>query len=107
MVAISSIIMMAINALIGIVAPFLLAWWVVKKIKSGWKPILTGAGVFVAFALILESIVHQIVLNGPHGPAIIGNTWLYALYGGLMAGLFEETGRFLSMKFLLKKCPMR
>jgi len=95
--------MMAINALIGIVAPFLLAWWAVKEFKSGLKSILTGAGVFVVFALILESIVHQIVLKGPHGPAIIGNTYYYALYGGLMAGLFEETGRFLSMKFILKK----
>ena len=103
MVAASSIIMMAINALIGIVAPFMLAWWAVKEFKSGLKSVLTGAGVFVVFALILESIVHQIVLKGPHGPAIIGNTYYYALYGGLMAGLFEETGRFLSMKFLLKK----
>ena len=103
MVASSSIIMMAINALIGIVAPFLLAWWVVKKFKSGLKSVLTGAGVFVVFALILETIVHQIVLKGPHGPAIIGNTYYYALYGGLMAGLFEETGRFLSMKLILKK----
>ena len=103
MVASSSIIMMAINALIGIVAPFLLAWWAVKEFKSGLKSILTGAGVFVVFALILESIVHQIVLKGPHGPAIIGNTYYYALYGGLMAGLFEETGRFLSMKLILKK----
>ena len=95
--------MMAINALIGIVAPFLLAWWAIKEFKSGLKSILTGAGVFVVFALILESIVHQIVLKGPHGPAIIGNTYYYALYGGLMAGLFEETGRFLSMKLILKK----
>ena len=95
--------MMAINALIGIVAPFLLAWWAVKEFKSGLKSILTGAGVFVVFALILESIVHQIVLKGPHGPAIIGNIYYYALYGGLMAGLFEETGRFLSMKLILKK----
>ena len=95
--------MMAINALIGIVAPFLLAWWAIKEFNSGLKSVITGAGVFVVFALILESIVHQIVLKGPHGPAIIGNTYYYALYGGLMAGLFEETGRFLSMKLILKK----
>lgn len=95
--------MMAINALVGIVAPFLLAWWAIRNLKASLKSVLTGAGVFVVFALILESIVHQIVLKGPHGPAIIGNTYYYALYGGLMAGLFEETGRFLSMKLILKK----
>lgn len=95
--------MMAINALIGIVAPFLLAWWAIRNLKAGLKSVLTGAGVFVLFALILESIVHQIVLKGPNGAVIIGNTYYYALYGGLMAGLFEEAGRFLSMKFILKK----
>jgi uncharacterized membrane protein YhfC len=33
----------------------------------------------------------------------MGNIWLYALYGGLMAGLFEETGRFVAFKTILKK----
>jgi len=37
--------------------------------------------------------------------AIQENTLYFALYGGLMAGLFEETGRFLAMKFLFKKEP--
>ncbi|MDD5968908.1 MAG: YhfC family glutamic-type intramembrane protease [Anaerostipes sp.] len=26
-----------------------------------------------------------------------------SLYGSLMAGLFEETGRFLAMRYVLKK----
>jgi uncharacterized membrane protein YhfC len=61
--------------------------------------------VFIVFALVLEPILHQVVLKGPHGAAIMGNVWYYALYGGLAAGLFEETGRFLGMKFLLKREP--
>ena len=35
----------------------------------------------------------------------MGNVWAFALYGGLMAGLFEETGRFVAMKWLLRKEP--
>jgi uncharacterized membrane protein YhfC len=46
-----------------------------------------------------------VVLKGPNGAAITGNIWYDALYGGLAAGIFEETGRFLGMKFLLKKEP--
>ena len=67
--------------------------------------ILIGAGTFIVFALVLESIMHQIVLKGPYGLSITGNTLLFALYGGLAAGIFEETGRFLAMKFLMKKEP--
>ncbi|MBR1678340.1 MAG: YhfC family intramembrane metalloprotease [Bacteroidales bacterium] len=105
MVPVSSLIMMAVCALMGFAVPLALSWWLVRKYKVRPAVILIGAGVFVVFALVLESAVHQVVLKGPGGQAILGNTWYYALYGGLMAGLFEETGRFLSMKYLLKKEP--
>ena len=105
MVPIGNLIMMAVNALLGIAIPIFLCWWAVKKHQANLSTILIGAGVFVVFALVLESMVHQVVLKGPSGATIQGNTLYYALYGGLMAGLFEETGRFLAMKFLLKKEP--
>ena len=105
MVPVSSIVMMIVNALLGIAIPIFLAWWAVKKHHANLSTILIGVGVFVVFALVLESMVHQVVLKGPHGAVILENTLYYALYGGLMAGLFEETGRFLAMKFLLKKEP--
>ena len=94
---------MAAGALVGIAAPILLGWWLVKKYQVKTKPILVGAGVFVLFALVLETLVHQVVLKGPSGASITGNIWYFALYGGCMAALFEETGRFLAMKFVLKK----
>ena len=97
--------MMAANALLGFAIPVFLCWWAVKKQQAKLSTILSGAATFVLFALVLESIVHQVVLKGPHGAALQGKVLYYALYGGLMAGLFEETGRFLAMKFLLKKEP--
>jgi uncharacterized membrane protein YhfC len=105
MVPTGNLIMMVVNALLGVVVPVFLCWWAVKKHHANLSTILIGAGVFVVFALVLESLVHQIVLKGERGAAIQGNILYYALYGGLMAGLFEETGRFLAMKFLLKKEP--
>ena len=105
MVPVSSLIMMVVNALLGVAIPVFLAWWAVKKHHANLITILIGAGTFLLFALVLESIVHQVVLKGPSGAVIQGKTLYYALYGGLMAGLFEETGRFLAMKFLLKKEP--
>ena len=74
MVAIGSIIMMGVNALIGIAVPIVLAWWITRKRKASWRSVLTGAGVFVLFALVLESLVHQVVLKGTLGPSILGNT---------------------------------
>ena len=105
MVSTASIIVMAVNALLGFAIPVFLAWWAVKKHNAKLSTILIGAATFFVFALVLESLVHKLVLAGDRGAAIQGNILYYALYGGLMAGLFEETGRFLSMKFLLKKEP--
>jgi uncharacterized membrane protein YhfC len=105
MVPAGSLVMMIVNALLGIAIPVFLCWWAVKKHNAKLSTILIGAAVFIVFALVLESMVHQIVLRGERGAAIQGNILYYALYGGLMAGLFEETGRFVAMKFLLKKEP--
>lgn len=99
--------MMAANAFLGIAVPVCLAVYLVRKHRARLSSILIGAGTFILFALVLESILHQLVLKGPHGSDILGNTLLYALYGGLAAGVFEETGRFLSMKFLMKKEPSK
>ena len=105
MIPTSSLVMIVINLILGFAIPIYLAWWIVKKHNARLSTVLIGAATFIVFALVLESIVHQIVLKGPHGAAIQNNTLYLAIYGGLMAGLFEETGRFLSMKYLLKKEP--
>ncbi len=105
MVPVSSLIMMAVNAVLGIAVPVCLSVYLVRKHHARLSTILIGAGTFILFALVLESIMHQLVLKGPHGASILDNTLRYAIYGGLAAGVFEETGRFLSMKFLMKREP--
>lgn len=72
--------------------------------RSGgsWKDFLVGAATFIVFALILERILHLLILQSGVGAVIQKNIWLYGLYGGLAAGVFEETGRFLAFRFVLR-----
>lgn len=105
MIPVGSIIFMAVGAVLGIGLPVFLACGYIKRYNVRWKTVWVGAGVFVLFALVLESLVHQVVLKGPSGTSITGNIWYYALYGGCMAALFEETGRFVAMKWILKDQP--
>ena len=98
-----SIVFMALAALFSFAAPVLLLIYYRKK-GADILPFFIGCVVFVLFALILEALMHQLVLKVlPVGETILGNTLLYALYGGLAAGVFEETGRFLAFKTVLKK----
>ena len=78
-----------------------------RRRGGSWTAFLTGAGTFVLFALVLEPILHSLVLRSPAGAAIQGNILLYGLYGGLAAGLFEETGRLLAFRLVLKKSSAR
>ena len=105
MISTGTIIFMILDLILGFAVPVCLAWWMIRKYKVRLSTILIGAATFIVFALVLEALVHRIVLSGERGALIQGKTLYYALYGGLMAGLFEETGRFLSMKFLMKKEP--
>ncbi len=66
--------------------------------RSVWLPsVLVGAGTFIAFAMILEQILHMIML-----PIVRGNAISYVIYGALAAGIFEETGRYAAYKFVMK-----
>lgn len=57
-----------------------------------------GAATFVAFALILEQILHYFMLSTIQNSGVV----FYTLYGALCAGIFEETGRFLAFKLFCK-----
>lgn len=93
---------MVFTMLLTAVLPIGLMLWF-KQRGGKWTAFAVGAAVFFLFALVLEQIGHAIILKSPIGPVIQGNIWLTGLYGGLMAGLFEETGRLAAFKFLLRR----
>lgn len=99
----SSIVFMAVSCLIGFAIPLGLFIYFRKKKGADILPFFVGCAIMLVFALILESMVHRVVLSSDIGSVIQGTIWLYALYGGAMAGLFEETGRFIAFKTVLRK----
>ena len=72
------------------------------KLKPWFLSVLVGAGTFIAFAFVLESILHSVVALST-GDLLTTNMWFRAIYGGLAAGIFEETGRLVAYKTVMKK----
>ncbi len=98
----ASIAAMCVTLVICIGVPLgLCIFWKIKT-KAKLSAFLIGCGTFFLFALVLEQILHIAVLTAA-GESLTGNIWLYAIYGGLAAGIFEETGRFLAMRFCMSK----
>lgn len=97
----------------GMIFSLIVAWGMPTAlfilIRRRWRadilPFFLGCGGFFLFAMLLEQLLHMVVLfrAGAFSQAIRDNLWLYAIYGGLAAGVFEESGRYLIMRFLMKK----
>lgn len=98
-----SIFCMAVSAVCSVLIPVGLLVFFRKKLGASVAAFFAGCLTFFVAVMVLESILHRLVLTSPLGAVIQGNTWLYALYGGLAAGVFEETGRLIAMKILKKK----
>ena len=107
----ASFIWLITGAVLWIALPLLLAiLWKIRK-KEPFISILTGAAAFLLFAVILEKPI-QNVLAFPsamglpeHAVSRFLNTHpvLLALVAGLFPGVFEETGRLIAFKTVLKK----
>ncbi len=104
-VSVATFICILISAILTIGLPVALLLYVLKKYKASAVPFLVGAAAFILFVLVLEGLVHRIVLQPDASGqiALRSKPFLYMLYGGLMAGLFEETARFFAFSLLKKK----
>ena len=96
-------LMMELATFSFIVPLVLIIVWKLRTRKS-LIPVFIGAGIFFVFAYVLEAIPHTFFLriNSPVSTFLTGNPWAYALYGGIMAALFEETGRYIAFRIFLK-----
>lgn len=99
----ASIAAMVVTILLCVGIPLALAIVLKKKFHAKLSFFLGGCVCFPLFVLVLESLLHRAILTGPVGAKIQQNIWLYALYGGLAAGIFEEIGRFWFLSVLARK----
>lgn len=96
---------LGIGVLLAFVLPFALALiWKIRK-KERFTTILVGAAVFFLFALILEKSILSMLVGPDHAVSrfLNANPVLLALVMGLFPGVFEETGRLVAFKTLLRK----
>lgn len=90
-----------------IILPILLGFYVTRKFKLSWKLILAGALTFIASQVLHIPLVYGMTAAFQNGtlPAI-PEAWALtfnAVVLGLLAGIFEETARYILYKFILKK----
>jgi uncharacterized membrane protein YhfC len=99
-VPVLSIVFMVVSVVISICLPVFLFFFFRKKYNAKVFPMILGVLGFVIFALVLEGLIHRIVIGRFISTS---NQVLYVIYGIFMAGIFEETARFIAFKILKRK----
>ncbi len=95
----STIVSLFVGGLLALIIPLAAAVIFKLKNRETWLPgVFIGAGTFIVFAMILERLLHLVMM-----PLVQGNVLLTCVYGALAAGIFEETGRFVAYKTLMRK----
>jgi uncharacterized membrane protein YhfC len=103
MVSNAAVSAMVLSLVLSAGVPIAAAIWCSSKFKKTFRNILAGVLIFILFVLVLERSMHMyfLVVNFETS-MFLDNPWIYAVYGAFAAGIFEETGRFLGFKFLLR-----
>ncbi len=100
----NDVIMGILSAMnIAIFGPvFLLVIWKLRK-KCKLAPAFAGALTFINAALILESIPKYFLFSGtnPVSSFILNHAAAFTLTGALLAGVFEECGRYITFRYVL------
>ncbi len=114
-VSTGSFVLMGIGAFLAIVIPVIVAVIWCRKKKEPFTTVLIGAATFMLFAIVLEKPLQNILIFPvqmglpEHAASVFINArpvlWGFLL--GFFPGLFEETGRFVAFKTLLRKRKQR
>lgn len=102
MVSNLSIVFMTISFLIQVLMPIVLVIYFYKKEKIRLRVVLIGASVFFVSQVLIRLPLLSFISTQEWYKSIASNVAVLAVFLGLTAGLFEEAGRFIAMKYFMK-----
>ncbi len=106
----AQIVFLLLGTVLATVVPLAIAIiWTIKK-KEKFTTVLIGAATFLLFAIILEKPIQNVLVFPTQmglpdtgvSQVINARPVLWAFVVGLFPGVFEETGRFVAYKTVLK-----
>ncbi|WP_141535098.1 YhfC family intramembrane metalloprotease [Bacillus cereus] len=103
MVSNTVIASITIQLVLSILVPIIALVYFRKKYHINWKIVGVGVLIFIGFTQILETPFQLFMRGNPTISEFLKNPFIFSIFGGLTAGIFEELGRFVAFYYLLKK----
>jgi len=102
MVSGMSILFMGVSLFMAFAVPIGLTVYICKVKKASIVSVLVGALVFTVFQIVTRIPILNFLSKQDWYNNIMSNVWILIIFLSLTAGIFEEIGRFLGFKILLK-----
>lgn len=95
--------------LVSLIMPILISIFLIVRSKTYFKPIIVGVITFLIFQVFTRIYIIQVILPTQVWYILFTYQYpvMYAFLLSLTAGLFEEIGRYIMMKFILKKMELK
>ena len=95
--------------LVSLILPLLISIFLIVRNKTYFKSIIIGVLTFLIFQVFTRIYIIQVILPTQVWYILFTYQYpiLYAFLLSLTAGLFEEIGRYIMMKFILKKMELK
>ncbi len=103
MVSSLSIFFMGITLFLSLIMPVLVVFLLCLKRKISFIPVGVGALVFTVFQLLIRIPALQMLAQIPAFAAFLARPIAGGIFLGLTAGIFEEVGRYIGYKLLLRQ----
>lgn len=98
-----SIGFMIISLLISIILPIFMTIYFYRRYKIFIGAVFIGALMFLLFQLVTRIPLLTLLPRYDWYKNLMSNTLTAGIFLGLTAGIFETTGRFIGLKFMLRK----
>lgn len=104
-----NIIAYGFTLLVSLLLPLFISIYLIIRSKSFFKPILVGVLTFLIFQVFTRIYILQVILPTQVWYILFTYEYpiVYAFLLSLTAGLFEEIGRYIMMKYILRKMDIK
>lgn len=104
-----NIIAYGFTLLVSLLLPLFICIYLIIRSKSYFKPILVGVLTFLIFQVFTRIYILQVILPTQVWYILFTYDYpiVYAFLLSLTAGLFEEIGRYIMMKYILRKMDIK
>jgi uncharacterized membrane protein YhfC len=100
----------ALSVAINLALPFVVAVFLARRFKAPWRWLFLGAGVFLVFQVITRIPVMLVIQQLPAVKEWLAeplHAWSFLAFAAFTAGLFEEGGRWLALRFVVPPAERR